>query len=112
MDKLKKIQIVRDLVEEIGNMVPSDEFSETQAVLDLEGGHFVLFDIGWQDTKRVYLPFVHIDVKEDGKIWVQHDGTDLNIAGLLTEKGIPQNEIVIGYKAPHVRQRMEGFAVA
>ncbi|MBI5913750.1 MAG: XisI protein, partial [Bacteroidetes bacterium] len=109
MDTLNKTLIVSDLVKEIGNMVPSDEFTETQIILDKEGGHFLLFDIGWHGKKRVYLPFVHVDVMLNGKVWIQHDGTDLNIAGLLIEKGIPQNDIVIGFRAPHVRAMMEGF---
>lgn len=112
MDRLTKIRIVSDLVKEIGDMVPSDEFTETQIILDTEGGHFVLFDIGWHGSKRVYLPFVHLDVMPTGKVWVQHDGTDLNIAELLVDKGIAKQDIVIGFRAPHVRERMEGFAVA
>ncbi len=112
MDILNKKQIVKQIVAEIGNMVPSDEFTETQTILDEERGHFVLFDIGWHGKRRIYLPFVHIDVKPDGKIWLQHDGTDLNIAQLLIDKGISKKDIVLGFKAPHVRQWIDDFAVA
>lgn len=104
--------IVRQYIEEIGNLVPSDEFSETQIVLDEPNGHYILLDIGWQNNLRTYLPFVHIDVKPDGKVWIQHDGTDLNIAQVLIQRGIPAHYIVLGFKAPAIRPFIDDFAVA
>ncbi len=112
MDQLTKTMIVSDLVTEIGNMVPSDEFTQTQIILDKDGGHFLLFDIGWHGKKRVYLPFVHVDVMPDGKVWIQHDGTDLDIATMLSKRGIEKKEIVLGFRAPHVRELMEDFVPA
>lgn len=108
--KYKKI--VREYVEEIGKLVPADEFSETHIVLDETNGHYILFDIGWQNQLRIYLPFVHIDVKSDGKVWIQHDGTDLDIARALTRRGIPASSIVLGFKSPSIRPLIDDFAVA
>lgn len=105
-------KIVKDLVESIARMTPPDEFSSTQVIIDEKGGHFLLLDLGWQHKQRIYLPFVHIDVMPDGKVWIQHDGTDLRIAELLAEKGIPKKEMVIGFRAPHVRELMDEFAAA
>lgn len=104
--------IVREVVQSVAALAPSDEFSETQVVLDDERGHYILLDIGWQEKKRTYLPFLHIDVNPDGKVWVQHDGTDLIIAEQLAQKGIPKSDIVLGFRAPHVRPLMEEYAAA
>jgi len=104
--------IVRDLVESIGKMTPTDEYSETQIILDEEQGHFLLLDLGWHHKTRTYLPFVHLDVMSDGKIWIQHDGTDLDIAEQLVKKGIAKKDIVLAFKAPHVREMIEGYAPA
>jgi hypothetical protein len=50
-----------------------------------------------------------VDIK-DGKIWVQHDGTEEAIADRLVERGVAKQDIVLAYHAPHVRQYTE-FAV-
>ncbi len=68
--------------------------------------------VGWNNRQWHYGSFVHIDVKPDGKVWVQHDGTDLSIAKELMKRGIPQQDIVLGFKSPIEREWVEGFAVA
>ena len=111
MDKLKEYhKIIFDVVTEIARMTPSDEKSETQLIVDEERGHYVLFSIGWQDVIREYVPFVHLDLKKDGKIWIQHDGTDLKIALWLVEKGVPKNDIVLAFHSINRRKMMPEFA--
>lgn len=105
-------KIVHQYVQEIGSMVPTDAFSETQIIVDEKQGHYILLDLGWQEQRRTYLPFVHIDVKPDGKVWIQHDGTDLDIAQELIQRGIPASSIVLGFKAPDIRPFIDDFAVA
>ena len=113
MDRIEHYKsIVREVLLSVAALTPSDEFSETQAILDNDGGHYLLFDIGWHGKKRTYLPFLHVDVKPDGKVWIQHDGTDLVIAEQLVKKGIPKSDIVLGFHAPHVRPLIEDYAVA
>jgi XisI protein len=104
-------QIVLEIVKEIYEMTPSDEYSETQLITDLEHGHFVLFSIGWYQGKREYLPFVHLDVREDGKIWIQHDGTDLVIAQWLLDKGVAKEDIVLAWHSPARRALIPDFAL-
>ena len=105
-------KIVMELVQEIVAMTPSDDRSETQTIIDNERGHYVLFSIGWYNDKREYLPFVHIDVKPNGRVYIQHDGTDLKIALLLAEKGIFKEDIVLAYRAPQRRKLIADFALA
>ena len=113
MDKLNQYRpIIRNIVSEIAEMTPSDKNSETQLIMDDERGHYVLFSIGWQDILREYLPFVHIDLKPDGKVWIQHDGTDLKIALLLAEKGIPKQDIVLAFHSLKRRKMLPEFAVS
>ena len=113
MDKLNQYRpIIRAIVSEIAEMTPSDKNSETQLIMDDERGHYVLFSIGWQDILREYLPFVHIDLKPDGKVWIQHDGTDLKIALMLAEKGIPKQDIVLAFHSLKRRKMLPEFAVS
>jgi len=54
---------------------------------------------GWNQWKRVHGSVVHVDVR-DGKIYVQHDGTEEGIANRLTESGIPATQIVLCFHHP------------
>ena len=106
-------KIVKEIVEEIAAMIPSDEFVETQVIIDEVHGHFLITAVGWQNgNQRELNTFVHLDVKPDAKIWIQHDGTDLRIALMLVDKGISKKDIVLGFHAPHRREMMPEFASA
>lgn len=113
MEKIKTYKkIVSAIITEIGGWMPDDQPIETQIIQDHEAGHYLLFDVGWEEEGgRTYLPFVHIDVKTTGKVWIQHDGTDLKIALLLYEKGIPKSDIVLGFRSSYQRELIPEFAV-
>ncbi|MBD2551735.1 XisI protein [Limnothrix sp. FACHB-708] len=53
---------------------------------------------------------IHIDLQQ-GKVWIQYDGTEVGIANELVERGIPKEEIVLAYHSPLMRQ-YDGFAVS
>lgn len=113
MDKVKKYKaIVKKLVEYIASISPSDEKVETQLIIDDLHGHYLLYSVGWETDYREYGAFVHIDVKPDSKVWLQHDGTDLRIALLLADEGIPKKDIVLGFHAPHRRELLPEFAIS
>jgi len=44
-------------------------------VFDRAGDHYLVMAVGWDGTQRVHAPLLHVDIV-DGKIWVQHDGTE------------------------------------
>ena len=112
MDRLTHHKaIVGRLVEEIASMSPSDDYSETQLIIDNERGHYLLFSVGWGHNRREYVPFVHIDVRADAKVHIQHDGTDLKIAERLVEEGIKKQQIVLAFQSPERRKLIPDFAV-
>ena len=79
-------------------------------VLDEQNDHYHLLTVGWHHNERIRGTILHIDIK-DGKIWIQHDGTEIGIANELVEMGIPKEAIVLAFHAPYRRQFTE-FAVA
>lgn len=113
MDRVNQYKkIVRELILEIASMMPLEEDGvENQTITDDEHGHYLLFSVGWEGDNWQYASFAHIDVKPDGKVWLQHDGTDWRIAEQLVERGIPKNNIVVGFQPPHARALMEDYAV-
>jgi hypothetical protein len=114
MDKLMfNKSAVKEIVEYIASISPSDSQVETQLIEDEIRGHYLLYSVGWENNQhREYTAFVHIDVKPNGKVYIQHDGTDLNIAYMLVEKGVPKSDIVLAFKAPFYRKHIRDFAEA
>lgn len=54
---------------------------------------------------------MHIEVKDDAKIWIRRDGTDLGIGQMILDEGVPKSEIVPAFRSPNSRLFM-GYAVA
>jgi hypothetical protein len=57
---------------------------------------------GWSKNHRKYGCLIHRDIK-DGKIWIQHDGTERGVANALVELGVPKDDIVLAYQPPYKR---------
>lgn len=104
--------IVKTLVLEIAAMMPEVEDGiENQVIIDDQRGHYLLFSVGWEGKQWHYASYVHVDVKSNGRVWLQHDGTDLRIAEELSKRGIPKSNIVVGFQPPYARIHMEDYAI-
>jgi ketopantoate reductase len=74
----------------------------SETIFETKSDRYQLVNVGWKDdSTRIYGCVLHVDIK-DGKIWVQHDGTEEAIAEQLVERGVPKQEIVLADHAPHV----------
>ncbi|MEH2319831.1 XisI protein [Nostoc sp.] len=102
-------QIIQQLILERAKRGLSPEEMETQAILDQERDHYLLLHTGWRGNRRTHGCSLHLDIK-DGKIWIQHDGTEVGIATQLLELGIPKEDIVLAFHSPYMRQFTE-FAI-
>ena len=76
---------------------------EGQTILDIERDHYQLLNVGWNNDKWIYGCVLHIDIK-NGKVWIQHNGTEDEIAEELIKSGIPEQDIVIGFHSPFKRK--------
>jgi len=111
MDKLDVYrQIVQEILTEHGKIQPVYGEILMKLLFDVERDRYQLLRTGWQGDRRVFGALIHIDL-EDGKIWIQYDGTEIGVANELTEKGIPKTDIVLAYHSPFMRQ-YNGFAIA
>ena len=81
-----------------------------EAAFDDTNERYLLITVGWNGDRRVHNTLVHIDLKGD-KLWVERDGTEDGIANELVERGIPREQIVLGFRSPGVRKHT-GFALA
>ena len=76
---------------------------EVQTIFDSEQDHYQLLYVGWRGDKRDFGCVLHLDIK-DGKIWIQHDGTEEGIANQLAEMGVPKQDIILAFHEPYIRQ--------
>lgn len=100
MDKVKRYkQIVKELTYEVGQLgTKPDDVLKTQFITDDEHGHYLLYFNGWiTETKRTYGCFMHIDVTDQGKVWLQYDGTDLNHCTAIDGQGNRQRGFDFGF---------------
>jgi len=88
-------------IPDLENLVLTDEIR----------GQYQLVRVGWNGSKRVYHIVFHIEIKENGKIWIQQDWTEQGVANELVEMGVPKSDIVLAYHAPSKRTAY-GFAAA
>ncbi len=111
MDKLDHYrQCIQRLLTEYAATPVSNGEIESQLAFDLQRDHYQVINIGWDGYRRVYGCVIHLDIK-DGKIWLQHNMTELHVAHELVAMGVSNEDIVLGFHTPNVRP-YTGFGVA
>jgi hypothetical protein len=114
MDKLEDYRkIIMDLLENLAQAKTlgteqAEEF-ETQVISDTRNDHYQLLHLGWLKQKRTFGVSIHLDIK-NGKIWIQQNSTDIDIAQELIRNGVPKEDIVLGLQLPSLRKYTD-FAV-
>jgi len=99
-------QFVRDLLTTIGGYKGLVDTVKSQLIFDAEGDHYQLVRMGWEDKNRIYGCIIHFDII-DGKIWLQHNSTDIDVAKWLVKMGVENTDIVLGFHLPYIRQYTE-----
>jgi hypothetical protein len=107
MERLEQYrQVIRQLLESHASFDQGspDSEMECQIIFDTEHDHYQILDVGWEGLKRIYNCFIHLDIK-DGKVWIQRNMTEADLAQELLEAGVPREDIVLGlhplYKRPY-----------
>jgi hypothetical protein len=94
---------------EYTQIAPITDTVKAELIFDSEHDHYQLAYVGWQGDKRVFCPVMHFDI-QDGKIWIQYNGTEDSIAKSLVEMGVSTSDIVLGFLSAFKRQ-FTGYAV-
>lgn len=111
MEKVEQYQAcIQSVIERHASHIPAYGEVELQTIYNTERHHYQLVHAGWNKNQRKYGCLMHFDII-DGKIWIQHDGTEIGVANELVELGIPKTDIVLAYQPPSKRPYTE-FAVA
>lgn len=110
MDKVSRYrQILQQMISHYAEHPPSHGEVETVPIYDLHQDAYLLLDVGWDQTGRVYSVVLHLSLRE-AKVWVERDGLESGIAQELLAAGIPQEDIVLAFYRPE-RRAMIDFTV-
>jgi hypothetical protein len=113
MDPLveKHAEIVKKVLNHYAQFKPAYGEVDIETVFDSRRHHYELVHVGWEDYHRVHGSVIHVDIKPDRKIWIQHDGTESGIVDDLLAAGVPKDKIVLAFYSPGKRVHTE-FAVS
>jgi hypothetical protein len=98
-------QLAQHYTQSLGNDL------EYQAIIDLKNNHFQLTRLGWSNRQFFYQILLHLDLKADGKIWIQQNNTEIFVGEILSKQGILQTDIVLGFRPQYLREHT-AFATA
>jgi hypothetical protein len=113
MDKLSRYrELVKRLFNEWSTFInrSRDKSVETQCVFDDDHDQYLLVSLGWTNRRRVRHVLLHVRLR-DGKIWVEEDGPEEDIANELLREGVPHQDNVLAFHPPEMRRPTE-FASA
>lgn len=101
MDRVDEYrQIVRDFLRDFATDDP-----EAQLIFDPERDHYLVMHVSWRGEYRIYGCAMQLDII-DGKVWLQHNSTEIFIDQELIQRGIPHKDIVLGFRSPSIRERL------
>ncbi len=111
----KKIENYQNIITKIlkdyaDSFNQSPKSIEAKLVFDFERQSFQVLNIGWRNGEYYFYVVFHLEIK-NGKVWVNENRTDVLIAQMLVEQGIPKSDIVLGLQSPETRV-LSGYAVA
>ena len=84
---------------------------EKQLIADKERNRFQLISFGWEnEDKLVNSTLIYVEIR-GGKVWIQQNWTEMEVASELAHLGIPKTDIVLGFVPAYSRADTE-FAAA
>lgn len=112
MDKVNAYrEAIKTLLKDYASLTANQHNGiETQLLFDEQNDHYQLMYVGWRNRERVYGSVIHLDLI-NGKIWLQYNGTEGDIAQELVDLGVARENIVLGFREPALRA-YTGYAVA
>lgn len=95
-------QLVRAIVQRIAAAPGADQDAiERLFICDAERGHYIHMTAGWHNHYPMYATIVHVRINKDGKIVIEHDGTD-TFGDQLRAAGVSKDDIVFGFLPPEL----------
>jgi hypothetical protein len=104
MVNVKRCQkVILSILEDYAKVRYSNLDAENKLIADTVNHRYQVVTIGWDKNKFVHDCPIHIDII-DGKVWIQRNMTEIEIATILTDHGIAKSDIVLGFLTPKMRE--------
>ena len=111
MVKLKRYEkAILTILEDYTQIRYSNINADNKLVADKQNHRYQVVTIGWDKNKFVHDCPMHFDII-DGKIWIQRNMTEIDVAQALTEQGVAKSDIVLGFLSPKMREYSD-YAIA
>jgi len=103
MDKIETYKkYIQQIIEHYASYGRASDEIDRETIFDTVRDHYQLMNVGWQGERRVYGCVMHFDIK-NGKIWIQHNGTEIDVGEELVNMGVVRDDIVLGFQSPYKR---------
>ncbi len=107
MDRMTQYRkIVEGIIHQHVEQEKKESNSELLAVCDAESGNYLLMEVGWEPSQRIYNTLFHLRLK-DNQVWIEEDWSEQGIARELLDAGVPSNAIELGFQPPDLRPYVE-----
>lgn len=101
MDKLNRYrQIIRDFLEAFAQKDSND-----QLIFDEERDRYLVLHNEWSNNRQIYGCAIHLDIIKN-QVWIQQNNTEIYIDRELIQRGVNPKDIVLGLRAPGIRDRI------
>ena len=114
MDRLKsKITRYQIILSQLVEQLADDRNSVSGAILEYQSitdkihNHFQLTKVGWHNRKYHFQVLLHLDLREDGQVWIQQNNTELLLDEILIEKVVERSDIILGFRPDWMRELMQ-----
>ncbi len=104
--ELNYTEIVKEILCEYAKYYTEDSEHPLRLLCDEAQKSYLLLDANWYGDEYIHHVPIHIDIIAD-KIWIQYDDTEEGVATDLLAAGVPQQDIVLGFRHPDVRRYTE-----
>lgn len=99
-------QQIQHIVDLINRQYKTDDGEGiAHCVFDEQRHNYLLVKTGWSKGKRSEGTTLFLRLR-DGKIHVEQDWTEYGIANSLIDAGVPEEDIVLAFQSPWLRERV------
>ena len=103
-------EVILELLEAQAALRCANGDFERELLVDRDRDRYLVVSQGWEGNKRVHEVVMHLDIC-NGKIWIQENRTNVDVAEELRRAGVPADHIVLGLVPPTARPASD-YAVA
>lgn len=82
-----------------------------QLITDNIHAQYQIIRTGWDDTLFVHQVILHFQIKENEKIWIWVNKTEIEVDQELLNQGVLAIDIVVGFQSKLMRE-LSGYAIA